>query len=172
MRRLSVFLILLVFWIVFSGHFDPLHIGLGILCSALVAGFSYDLMFPDPPSARPMLSVWRFCLYVPWLVWEVVKANFHVLYLVFRPGQIRPQVVRFRTGLTQELSKVLLGNSITLTPGTITMDIDDDEFYVHALSDKAAAALLTGDMTRRIERVFGESTASTRPSGRSERPGD
>ena len=154
MRRLSVFVILLVFWLVLSGHFDLLHIGLGILCSALVAIFSHDLLFPDPPSARTLLKSGRFCAYVPWLLWEVVKANFHVLHLVFRPGLIRPHVVRFRTGLGQELSKVLLGNSITLTPGTITMDIDDDEFHVHALSDETAAALLTGDMERRVGHVF------------------
>lgn len=160
MRRFSVFLILLVFWLVFSGHFDPFHIGLGILCSALVAIFSYDLMFPDPPRGRTMLKTWRFCVYVPWLLREVVKANLHVLYLLLRPRLIRPQVVRFRPALDQELSKLLLGNSITLTPGTITMDIDDDEFHIHALSNQAATALRTGDMERRVGRVFLETERS------------
>ncbi len=165
MRRFWVFIILLAFWLAFSGHFDLLHIGLGILCSALVAGFSHDLMFPDPPSTRTALKVWRACVYVPWLLWEIVKANLHVLYLVFRPGEIRPQLVTFRTSLTQELSKVALGNSITLTPGTITMDIENDEFHVHALSDKTAAALLTGDMERRVGHVFLEPPTAAGSSG-------
>ena len=153
-RRLSAFVILLAFWLVFSGHFDLFHIGLGILCSALVAIFSSDLMFAAPPSTRTILKSWRFCAYVPWLFWEVCKANLHVLYLVLRPDLIRPQVIRFRTGFDQDLSKVLLGNSITLTPGTITIDIEGNEYVVHALSDKAADALLAGDIERRGGRVF------------------
>ena len=79
---------------------------------------------------------------------------------MLRPRLIRPQVVRFRPALDQELSKLLLGNSITLTPGTITMDIDDDEFHIHALSNQAATALRTGDMERRVGRVFLETERS------------
>ena len=98
--------------------------------------------------------MWRFLQYTPWLLYQIVLANLHVVYLVLFPSKIRPQIVRFKTTLTSDLSKVSLGNSITLTPGTITMDIDDGEFYVHALSDKVARDLLTGEMERRVARVF------------------
>lgn len=155
MRRLSVFIILFGFWIAFSGHWDPLHLGFGLACAGLVAGLSHDLLFPDPPTHRTVARAWRFCAYVPWLLWEIVKANLHVLGLVVRPARIRPQVVRFRTMLSQDLSKQLLGNSITLTPGTITLDIEDDGvFHVHALSDKTAEGLLSGEMERRVAHVF------------------
>ena len=163
LKRLAVFLILFAFWLVFSGHFDALHVGLGLVCTALVAGFSYDLLLEDVPSPRQLLTAWRFLLYVPWLLYQVVIANFHVVYLVVRPSQIRPRIVRFKTSLTSDLAKVTLGNSITLTPGTLTMDIDDREFYVHAVSDKVAADLLTGEMERRVARVFCEPVPAAPP---------
>ena len=101
--------------------------------------------------------------YIPWLLFQVVLANLHVVYLVFRPSLIRPQVVHFKTRLTSDMSKVTLGNSITLTPGTITLDIADDEFWVHALSDKAAKDLLSGEMERRVALVFLEPERASGP---------
>lgn len=153
-RRAIVFLILFGFWLIFSGHFDRFHISLGVICAGLVAFFSYDLLLPDLKSRNKLLKAWRFLHYIPWLVYQVLLANLHVVHLVFYPSKIRPQIVRFKTTLTSDLAKVTLGNSITLTPGTITMDVSDDEFYIHALSDKVAKDLLTGEMERRVAHVF------------------
>ena len=155
LRRATAFAILFIFWLAFSGHFDSLHLGLGIVCCLFVASLSYDLLIPTAPSSLWFVRIWRLCLYTPWLLYEIVLANFHVVYLVFRPGQIRPQVVRFHTRLTSDLARVALGNSITLTPGTITLDIQEKgEFHVHALSDKAAQSVIAGDMERRIGQAF------------------
>ena len=164
MRRLVVFAILFAFWLVFSGHFDALHLSLGLICAALVAVTSSDLLFPESPSARTPLKIWRYACYLPWLLYQVVLANLHVVYLVVFPHKIRPQIVRIKTGLTSDLALVTLANSITVTPGTITMDVDDGELCVHALSDKAAAALRSGDMERRVAHVFLESEPVDPPS--------
>ena len=153
-RSVATFAILFVFWLVFSNHFDGLHLGLGFVCCALVAVLSSDLLFPNAQSPFWLRQVWRFCLYIPWLLREIVAANVHVVYLVFRPGKIRPQVVRFQTRLKSDMARVALGNSITLTPGTITLDIKDGEFHVHALSEKAAQSVVTGDMESRVRQVF------------------
>lgn len=153
-QKLAVFLILFVVWLVLSGHFDALHIALGVVCAALVARFSSELLFPEPPSSRLGVITWRVLGYVPWLLYQIVLANLHVLYLVWRPGQLRPQIVRFRTNLTGSLAKVVLGNSITLTPGTITMDLVGDEFTVYAVSDQAASSLRSGEMERRVGYAF------------------
>ena len=163
MRRFAVLVTLFAFWLVFSGHFDALHVSLGLICSAAVATLSYDLLLPEPLPGSAALIAWRFLLYTPWLIWQVVVANFHVLYLVLQPNLLRPQIVRFKTGLQSDLAKVTLANSITLTPGTITMDMDDDEFYVHAVSDKAALSLIEGHMEQRIGHVFLEPEHATRP---------
>ena len=164
LRRLAVFLILFAFWLVFSGHYDTLHLSLGLVCTSLVAVFSYDLLLPDVTFPTKLLSTWRFLQYIPWLFYRIVLANLHVVYLIFRPGEIRPRLIRFKTSLTGDLSRVTLGNSITLTPGTLTLDIDAGEFYVHVLSDKAAEDVVTGEMERRVAHVFFEPTAPERPA--------
>ncbi len=157
LSRLIVFFLLFAFWLIFSGHFDSLHLGLGFVCSFLVAVLSHDLLIQDVTAPNKLLKAWRFFHYVPWLLYQIALANLHVVALVIDPRKIRPQVVRFRSKLTSELALVSFGNSITLTPGTITMDIVDGEFFVHALSDKFARDLLTGDMEQRIAHVFVES---------------
>lgn len=149
-----VFLILFAIWLVFSGHFDALHLALGLACSGLVAVFSSELLFPETLSSRTAVTAWRVVRYLPWLLYQIVLANLHIVYLVCRPGQLRPQIVRFKTGLTSDLAKVVFGNSITLTPGTITMDIHDGEFTVHAVSDQAARSLRNGEMERRVGHAF------------------
>lgn len=154
LRHLGVFLVLFLFWLVLSGHYDPLHLSMGLMCAGLVSFFSSDLLFPDLPAHGTLIRTWRFLRYIPWLLYQVVLANLHVVYLVFRPSLINPRIVYFKSRLRTDLSRVTLGNSITLTPGTITMDINDREFRVHALSDKVAQALLAGEMERRVAHVF------------------
>ena len=163
MRHATVFGLLLTFWVVFSGHFDALHLVLGVLSCALVTATSTDLLLTRTPSTRTFLRWWRFAQYVPWLVWQIALANLHVVYLVFRPDRISPRVVRFKTSLQSDIARVALGNSITLTPGTITLDIVEDEFWVHAVSEQSAAGVTSGDMERRVARAFLE--PETGPAG-------
>jgi hypothetical protein len=83
-----------------------------------------------------------------------VLANIHMFKLAFAPeSQLQPQIVRYRTGLKSDFEKFLLANSITLTPGTVTIKILGDTFYIHAISDFAAGGL-DGEMERRIAHIF------------------
>jgi multicomponent Na+:H+ antiporter subunit E len=154
LRRLAVFLILFAFWLLLSGHYDLFHLSLGVLCSLLVAFLSHDLLIENISGLKRLKKTWRFVLYVPWLIYQIVVANLHVAYLILNPKVIDPRIVRFKTRLKSQFSMVTLGNSITLTPGTITMDIIDGEFVVHALSKKVADDILSGEMERRIAHVY------------------
>ena len=154
LRRLAVFGILFGFWLLLSGHYDLFHLSLGLICSLLVAFVSADLLIENISGSQRIRKTRRFLQYVPWLIYQIVLANLHVAYLIVNPKAIDPQIVRFKTKLKSEFSMVTLGNSITLTPGTITMDIVDGEFFVHALSKKVADDLLGGEMERRIAPVF------------------
>jgi len=151
-----VFLIMGVFWLLLSGIFDAYHLTLGALCCLVVAWASHDLMFRNIGSGGKVATFFRFCAYVPWLMWQIVLANLHVAWLVINPKAIDPRVTVVKTVLKSDFSKVTYGNSITLTPGTITMDIDGDEMHVHSLSKKVEDDLESGDMERRIATVFGE----------------
>ena len=142
---------------------SSLMMGVALACAAFVAVFSSDLLLPESLSSRAPLKVWRYLCYLPWLLYQVVLANIHVVYLVIFPPKIRPQIVRVKTGLPSDLALATRANSITGTPGTITRDVNDGELCVHALSDKAAAGLRAGDMERRVAHVFLESArAETR----------
>lgn len=158
----GAFLILFIFWLLLSGHYDYFHISLGIICTALVSYISHDLLLSDIPEKKSLRVLWRFILYIPWLVYQIILANLHVAYLVLNPKMpIDPKIIHFKTDLKTNLSQVSLGNSITLTPGTITVDIREGEYYVHAVSKKVADDLLSGDMQDRIARIFAQGKYST-----------
>jgi multicomponent Na+:H+ antiporter subunit E len=153
-------------WLVLSGHFDLLHLAFGLVCSALVTQCSSALLFTETPSRHLVAATWGAVRFLPWLLYEIVVANVHLVYLVCRPQRLRPQVVRFRTELRGDVARVFLGNAITLTPGTITLDIVGDEFIVHAVSDQSAASLQSGEMERRIGQALNPSAEAPRDGSR------
>jgi multicomponent Na+:H+ antiporter subunit E len=156
---LATFAALFGLWILLSGKFHVLQLVLGLISCALVAYFSSDLLFPEGKPEKLLLSVWRFLTYVPWLLYQIWLANLHLLYLTFHPRMIElidPQIVRFQSKLAKDLSLVTFANSITLTPGTITVSVSvDGDFKVHAI-DKISAEALPGEMEARVARAFGE----------------
>jgi multicomponent Na+:H+ antiporter subunit E len=153
------FLILFILWIVLSGKFDGFHITLGLISSAIVAAISGDLMFT---SRRPrgIFSLWlRMIAYVPWLIYQIFLANVHVMYLVFHPKMIElinPQIIEFESRLKGDYARTAFANSITLTPGTITVNVTVlGRFSVHCIDDESGQSL-PGDMEERIVKVFRE----------------
>lgn len=151
-----VFLFLMAFWIPFSGMFDAFHLSLGVLCCAFVALISHKFIFEDFSREGKLKKAGRFIVYMVWLLYQIVLSNLHVVRMVFSPSKIEPQIVKFKSTLKSDLSLVTLANSITLTPGTVTMDIIDGEFYVHALDQQVADDILTGEMEKRVAHVFFE----------------
>lgn len=141
-----------------SGMFDLWHLGLGVVSSALVAYMSHDLLFQNRITKKNLKEAVRIIRYIPYLFYLIVLANLYIVYLSLHPNMksiIDPHVIKFRTKLKKDLSIVTLANSITLTPGTITVLVEDGYFYVHAI-DKVAAASLPGDMEREVKHIFEE----------------
>ena len=155
----ATFSILLVLWLVLSGHYDAFHISLGLICCALVAYLSHDLLFPQFGWGRSFEVFFRFLGYLPWLFYQIILANLHVAKMVLHPRMpIDPAIIEFETKLHSGLAQTTLGNSITLTPGTITVDIREGKYYVHALTKKVAHDLLSGEMENRVASIYGEGT--------------
>ena len=149
--------ILFAFWMLLSGKFDAFHLTLGAICCVLVAYLFHDLLFANVRVGDMRVVAARFIAYIPWLIQQILLANIHVVSLVVRRRMpIDPRVVTFKTKLETDISCVTLANSITLTPGTITMDIKDGVFYVHAVSQKVADELNAGDMEDRVAHIFME----------------
>ncbi|MBA3012331.1 MAG: Na+/H+ antiporter subunit E [Proteobacteria bacterium] len=155
---LITFVLMFVTWIVLSGKFDALLLGLGVISSLMIAYFFHDLLFPN---VKPgvMRVCFKFLQFIPWLILEIVKANFHLLFLVFHPRMkemIDPHIIVFKTNLKSDLAITTLANSITLTPGTITVTASrDGVFRVHAI-DRPSAESLPGVMLEKVANVFGE----------------
>ncbi|MGH7830615.1 MAG: Na+/H+ antiporter subunit E, partial [Candidatus Binatia bacterium] len=100
---------------------------------------------------------WRLLAYFAWLLYSIVESNLQVAYIVLHPQlPIRPGLLRFRTRLRSKVGHLILANSITLTPGTITVDLTEGTYLVHALVPEAAGSLLEAKMQSKLEAVFGE----------------
>ena len=158
MYRILTFCLLFLLWLVLSGLFDAFHLTLGIISCALVTWLSSDYLFEDRSvsSGNRIRQFARLPGYSLWLLYQIFLANLYVLRIALRPaglGDLRPQVVRFKTHLKTDFAKFIFASSITLTPGTVTIRIDDDEFFVHAISEYTALGL-EGEMEKRIAAVW------------------
>ncbi|NPV70797.1 MAG: Na+/H+ antiporter subunit E [Firmicutes bacterium] len=160
---------LLTFWLALCGRIDPGSVVIGLICCAFVTWFNVaDSPRPVQPPMRALKTTFRLLAWAPVLlarfVFEMVSANIQVARLVLHPRMpIEPRVIRFRTKLRGTSSRVMLANAITLTPGTLTLDIQGDEFVVHCISAKAANDVsnwVMEDMLARMEMMAnGESSA-------------
>jgi multicomponent Na+:H+ antiporter subunit E len=153
------FFIMFFFWVLFSGKFDPFHILLGIGSSLIVAGLSTDLFFPSGIKPQFITCWFRFVGYIPWFFYQILLANLRVLYLIFHPRMmelIDPKIIEFDSRLKSDISRTTFANSITLTPGTITVNVSVlGKFTVHCIDDVSGRSL-PGDMEVKIADIFDE----------------
>ncbi|MEE8573929.1 MAG: Na+/H+ antiporter subunit E [Thermodesulfobacteriota bacterium] len=151
-------IIMFIFWILLSGHFHFILIISGVVSSLIVAALSHDLIFgADFKFGRGLGRFFRLLAYLPWLLYQIVIANFDLVYRTLHPSMpIDPCIIEFDTDLKTENGIALLANSITLTPGTVTIVADKHgHFVVHAIARGPAESLLSGDMQRRVKVVEG-----------------
>ncbi len=153
------FIVCMVTWLVLSGKFDFFHIALGVVSSAIVTATSGDMLLKARRLGGLPGTWMRFIAYIPWLLFEIFRANLHVMRLVFHPRMmdlIDPRMVRFQSQLDDEMARFILANSITLTPGTITVFVSIyGKFTVHAI-DKASGEGLPGEMETRVAAIRGK----------------
>lgn len=148
-------LVMGLFWLALSGHYTALLLAFGLASIGLVIWIAQRMDVVDRESVplhltRHLLTFW------PWLLVQIVKSNLDVVRRVFDPRlPIARSVIRVPIGSMGPLRQAVYANSITLTPGTVSLDVDvgDGEVVVHALSRVAAAAIEEGAMARRIERM-------------------
>lgn len=153
----NLILFLFALWLLLSGHYTPLLLTLGILSTLLVVYIATRTNLIDRET-HPVLLKPTILLYWIWLGREIIKSNFDVARRILDPRlPISPSVFTVRASQKTDLGRVTYANSITLVPGTVTMDVDGDVFTVHALTRAAAEDLERGEMNRRVcnvENVF------------------
>ena len=151
--------ILMALWLILSGKFGLEHITYGALSVALVVWLNHNIrtipLYNGECATGNCIILHRLFFYILWLIWQIIKSGAFVAYLTLHPKMpINPMIVRFRSNLPNPMAKVILGNSITLTPGTLTVDIQDDFFTVHALVEETEKDLVSGEMEARVGRLY------------------
>jgi multicomponent Na+:H+ antiporter subunit E len=147
-------LLLFLLWVVLSGKLDVFHLGVGAAVVAFVVWQKRGLPALQSPEL-PRLRYGRLLPYGGWLLWQMVIAAVQVAVVVIHPRRhLDPQLIQFRSEQPSMIAGLVLANSITLTPGTLTVELHENRYVVHALTKKGAADLLSGDMARRVAWLF------------------
>ena len=149
-HAVSLGLILLATWLLMSGVYIPFLLLLGVFSCAVVVLIAMRMDVIDH-EAVPLHITFRSLLYWPWLLWEIVKANIDVTRRVLGFAPISPTMIRLQATQKTDLGLVIFANSITLTPGTISIDVEENgEILVHAISREGAKGFADGEMDRRV----------------------
>lgn len=140
-------------WLVLSGKYDLSHVVLGFIVSSGVAWLNTG--YPHSPFHNfPWGRVLR---YAPWLFLRIVESSLQVTKIILNPTlPIKPNLITYKSQLKHQAAIVLLGNSVTLTPGTITVEVNGNQLVVHAINDTSGDDLTSGRMERKIAEVFRE----------------
>ena len=153
------FFILFGLWLLLSGKYDWFHISLGVASAFIVTVIQLRinkyLYYQKKIAHEHSLSWSRLLLYIPWLLWQIILSSLQVAYVVLHPRMpINPSLLRFKTKLPNIAARVILGNSITLTPGTLTINISEDEFLVHALMDVSHSSIVDGSLPKQVAKLY------------------
>jgi multicomponent Na+:H+ antiporter subunit E len=163
-----VFTFLLVggFYLLIAGSLKLFELLTGAVTATIVAAGLSNVVFGISPSPlRTFQRVLRLLIYIPYLLWEITKANIEIAYIILHPSlPIDPEMSRFKAAVSGSLPVTVLANSITLTPGTLTVDVDSTGLYIHSLTESARDSLEAGGLERAVRFVFYGRKAARIPS--------
>jgi multicomponent Na+:H+ antiporter subunit E len=153
LHTISLFLTLAAFWLLISGHYTLLILSLGLISIALVLFIAHRMDVVDHES-QPLHLTLRIPGYLIWLTKEIILSNISVVkHIWLGKEKISPVLTTIKASQKTDIGKVIYANSITLTPGTVTVDLVGDQIMVHALSRKNIEDLQAGEMDRRVSRL-------------------
>ena len=169
LRAIVLFFSLFGFYALLSGQFHSTYLMVvGAICCALIVALSSYMRGLDREGV-PFEHWSKTFFYIPWLLWQILLSNLDVARRVWSPKvAISPCVVTIPHRLRTPFGIATYANSITLTPGTVTVDIGASEFLVHALTQEAAQDLLGGDMHKKVLHVEGSDVPSSTRESRTE----
>lgn len=147
-----LFVLFFAFWVLMSGFFTPFLLAMGAATAAAVVWFAYRMDVADR-EGHPVHLIWSALLYWPWLAREILKSALDVSRVILDPRlPASPTLVRFKPRQKTVVGLVTHANSITLTPGTLSVEVGPERFVVHGLTRASASAAVDSDMDRRVER--------------------
>ena len=155
-RTLSLFILLFLSWLLLSGIYTALLLGFGVLSCLLVVAVCRRMKIVDP-EGHPIHLIPGLLRYMPWFLWAIVKSNLDVVRRIVHPRMpLSPRLIRVEASQKTHLGQVIYANSITLTPGTVSVETDEGIIDVHALTREAAEDVRSGVMDGRVTDIEGE----------------
>ena len=154
MHTIKWAILLSVFWLLLSGYIQPLLLSFGVVSVVIVLIVlrRMDALDQEP---KKLGSGLRIARYLSWLIVEIVKSSIHVTKLIWSPArQLDPTLSKIPLNNVPKTRRVLYANSITLTPGTLSVDLDNDEITVHALQADSIEKLKEGRMEQKISGIW------------------
>lgn len=149
---LLLLLILAVSWVLWSGLYKPMVLGLGAVSCILSAYMAHRMGFFRDQAVISLLP--RLPAYWWWLLREIVASSIEVARLILQPSlPISPTVVTLQAKPESPVGQAILGNSITLSPGTVTLDVHEGQLLVHCITSESARALLDGEVNQRAAQL-------------------
>jgi len=158
--RIALFILAFLVWMCLCWSFDWQHVFIGVLVACFIAFMTGDMFVERTHLLRSPKRYFWFLYYIPLFVWECFKANIDVAYRVGHPDlPIKPGIVKVKTKLKSDAGLTFLANSITLTPGTLSVDVDKENgfLYVHWINAKdieRATQLIVHKFERILKRIF------------------
>ena len=153
LRSFVIFILYMILWLLLSGHYEPLIIALGMASCLLCTYISFKAKFLDS-EGFPTHLFFGFPKYIIWLTYEIIKANIDTAKAIIN-NKIEPQTFYVKSSQKTIAGQVTYANSITLTPGTVTIQIDDNLFEVHALTSEMADDVKSGKMDEKVSLLEG-----------------
>ena len=160
-RRVEAFVVMFLFWVLLNGSLALDTLGVGIIIAAIIALLSRGAMTFLSDFRYTPKAFWAALQYLVFFLGELVKANIKLATIVLSPSlPINPGVVKVRTRLQSPMGRLLLANSITLTPGTLTVEMEGEWLYVHWVTTEttdvdAATDKIVAGFERYLEVMYG-----------------
>ncbi len=150
-----MFFLLLLFWIILNGKFTIEILSIGALICAALYLFLYRFVGYSPKKELSLLKrFFKFVLYIVILIKEIIVANCKVIYYIYNSKlEVEPRVVSFRKNFKEESHSVLLAESITLTPGTITIQLEDNKYTVHCLDKEMGRDISDSVFVKQLKKM-------------------
>ena len=153
---LGLVVVLASFWMINSGYLKPILLEFGVLSVVIVCALAWRMRSRDGEAFPIIIPSWKMPGYIVWMIGQIIAANIDVIKRVWGGrNAISPVIIKTPSSQKTEEARVLYANSITMTPGTITLSIRGDVLEVHALSRDGAEQLQQGEMDRRVTALEG-----------------
>ncbi|MBN2247077.1 MAG: Na+/H+ antiporter subunit E [Coriobacteriia bacterium] len=155
MRRIASIGVLYVFWLLITASVRPFDLLVGLVVAGIAGWWADRVLWPGESEPLPVRTWVRLPLYLGYLLKEIVVAAVYVAERVLDPEMnISPAMQTHRVRFSSDTARAAFANSITLTPGTLTVDVDGDVFIIHCLHESFSDAISSGDLERRVTATF------------------